>query len=471
MKKIALIVLLILFEASVFGWQILTDDKKSSKSKGQQYSAILTDDQPPPPPPPSVSRLFITTNVPMADVIVNSRLKYKTDQSGKVRQAIDLKGATKAVVVVRHPDYNEATQTFSLTPGKYVLESMSLVSKYGDLLLGGVPEDAVIYVDDQEMKNYVRDGEQQVSLKKLPVGARKLKITHPDYIDWTGELEVKPGLPTPFSVPIERALAQLTVEAIQGAKIYLNGEEKGEVPAEKRLLITDIVPGSYEVLISKKGYIDQKKTEKLAVGANSMAVKLLPIPNSADFDEYFKSGLSKWVAPSEWKTAKDGLIVSGQSSFGFPKGYNYRDFDALFSFRMNNGKGLAWAVRIQDEGKNYYLFYLTGPNHSRYPNQLRTYVVKDGKLDLESPVLADSASIIKFTNTDIYTIRIAARGNKIETFITPESGKLVGREFPIGAFIDEANNFTFGNLGFRTLESEEFYVKDLHARPVETDKQ
>ncbi|MCS6884082.1 MAG: PEGA domain-containing protein [Acidobacteriota bacterium] len=462
-----MIVLILLLCASVLG-QVLTDDKSRGRGSDRgRYTIILTDDAPPPPPPPSISRLFITTNVPLAEVIVNNRLRYKTDETGKVRQAIDLKQATKAVVTVRHPDYNEVSQTFSLTPGKYVLESITLVSKYGDLLLGGVPEESVIYVDDKEIKNYVRDNDQQVSLKKLPVGMRKLRITHPDYIEWNGELEVKPGVPTPFNVPMERALAQLLVETLPGAKVYLNGEEKGEVPAERKLLVADIVPGSYEVLVSKKGYVDQKVTEQLKVGENTLSVKLLPIPNSADFDEYFKSGLSKWVAPAEWKVQKDGLIVTGQNTFGFPKGYNYRDFDALFSFRMNNAKGIAWALRIQDEGKNYYLFYLTGPNHPKFPNQLRTYVVKDGHLDLDSPVLADPATIIKFTNTDIYTIRIAARGNKIETFITPETGKLVGREFPIGAFIDEASNFTFGNLGFRTLDGEEFYVKDLHARPVE----
>src|SRR6185369_5761840 len=131
-------------------------------------------------------------------------------------------------------------------------------------------------------------------------------------------------------------------------------------------------------------------------------------------------------APKEWKVENikggDWLIVQGSTKLGFPRDTTYRDFDAEFTFQMPNGKGIAWAVRVQGANYNdYYLFYLSGPN-GKFRNQLRTYIVKNGQFDLSKPEPTPVDCLVKLTPDYIYTIRIEARGNKIDTAIKPETG-------------------------------------------------
>lgn len=268
--------LLFCLTSAAFQSAIVPKDTKGGTKKGQGESLLIVKDVRDvaklPPPPPQISRIVISTNVAGAEVIINSKLRFKTESDGFVRKPVDLSKADKAVITVRHPDFNEITQNITLKRGDITPVKLDLVSKYGDILLGGIPENAKIFLDNQELASYERDKDQQVSIKRILVGNRKLKINHPDYIEWTGELEVKPGIPTPFNVPVERALAQLTLNTLSGAKVYLNGEERGEVPPEEKLLVSDVIPGTYEVTVVKNGYIDYKSTETFAVGADRKSV-------------------------------------------------------------------------------------------------------------------------------------------------------------------------------------------------------
>src|SRR5437868_5879645 len=98
--------------------------------------------------------------------------------------------------------------------------TIKMVSKYGMMILGGVPEKAQIFLDDVELNGATIQREAQeespeaakpgseakpqtekanlevkpaeeataklekVSISRILVGKHKLKIVHPDYIDW-----------------------------------------------------------------------------------------------------------------------------------------------------------------------------------------------------------------------------------------------------------------------------------------------
>jgi hypothetical protein len=159
--------------------------------------------------------------------------------------------------------------------------------------------------------------------------------------------------------------------------------------------------------------------------------------------------------------------VQGPRQIGTPKGGVFRDFDGQFSVKLVNGKGVAWTIHLQ--GNNYYLFYLSGPQ-GRFPRQLRSYIVQNNQLDLEKCHNAVSTDIVRLTNNDIYTIRLRVRGNRIETFIKPETGSDAGTENPLDVFIDEANLWTYGNVGFVALDGEEVLVDDVGIKPLEATR-
>src|ERR1051326_5754343 len=117
-------------------------DENKGKQKLKASGTIVEDDtennvvKAPPPPPPTMSRIAIATNAPLADVIVNAK-RYKTDEKGVVRTAIDLRPGS-ATIQVKHPDFIEKSETVTLKQGQSIVQRIDLISKYGELKLGGI---------------------------------------------------------------------------------------------------------------------------------------------------------------------------------------------------------------------------------------------------------------------------------------------------------------------------------------------
>lgn len=423
--------------------------------------------KPPPPPPPSLSRIVvIATGAAEAEVLVNNK-PYKSDKDGATK-FIDIKPGT-ANLIVKHPDFEPFTESLTLEKGKAITKVVKLTSKYGDVKLGGIPEGSKIFIDGEEKAtdSIKRDGEE-ISLSRLPVGIRKLKITHPDYITRDEEIEIKPGEELTDAKGLVLATADLTLASTAGAEVYIDDEPKGKVLPDGTVVINAIKPGERKIRVVKDGYEEKMLMEKLAIGPKALEVKLTPIPNSGEFFDPFNEGLKFWNAPSEWVVdEKSKLIVKGQSKLGFPKGGIFRDLDGGFALKMLNGKGIAWALRVNNKDQNYYLFHLSGPN-GKTPNVMRTYICQDGKLDLNNFARSTKVNTITLSPEYFYRIRISVRGNKIETFMTANQGPEAGTEIPIDVFVDENNTFTYGNIAFTTIDGEEVMIDDVGVKPVET---
>lgn len=430
---------------------------------------VLT--QPPPPPPPTLSRIAIVTNAPNAEVFINSGKKpYKADGEGIVPQLIDLKPGTVSLIA-KHPDFDEQKLELVLEKGKAKTEKINLVSKYGDIKLGGIPEGSQIFIDGEEKTATVKREGEELTLIRVPRGVRKFKITHPDYITREEDLEIKAGELIADATGLVLATADVTLTSTPGAEIYVDQESKGKVLPSGKIVVNGIKPGEREIKVVKDGYEEKKLTKKLLIGPQDLAIKLIPIPNTGEFFEPFNNGLTQWNAPTSWKVdEKAKLHVQGESKLGYPKKGIFRDLDGQFTVKMLNGKGVAWALRMTGEGKNYYLFYLSGPK-GKTPNVMRTYICQDGNIDLTKFTQSIKVNTVTLSPDYFYSIRISARGNKIETFIRPNQGPEAGIEIPLDVFIDESNTFTYGNIAFTTLDGEEAMIDDIGIKPVETEEE
>ncbi len=186
-----------------------------------------------------------------------------------------------------------------------------------------------------------------------------------------------------------------------------------------------------------------------------------PVLTSTEFGEEFLN-LSRWQAPpSGWTITKKGrLLIENQSALGFVRKVNYGDFEMGFHLQLENAAGAAWALRVQQDPGNYYLFYLSGPE-GQYANRFLTYVVHDNKVgptDFRNsvPVIANLKA------GGQYEITIKAEKNHIIHTITPaETGVLIN----LGDDTDAENKFPTGSIGFRAFGIEKFSVDDLYVRP------
>jgi len=183
--------------------------------------------------------------------------------------------------------------------------------------------------------------------------------------------------------------------------------------------------------------------------------------SSVEFTDEFLN-LRRWSAPSSgWTITKQGrLLIENQPALGFVRQINYGDFEMGFHLQLENAAGAVWALRVQPDGSNYYLFYLSGPE-GQIPNRFLTYEVHDNKIsptDFKSSVPV----IVKLAAGGQYEINIKAENGRIVHTITPaDTGVLTN----LGDYSDPDNTFTSGSVGFRTFGIEKFSVDDLFIRP------
>lgn len=195
-----------------------------------------------------------------------------------------------------------------------------------------------------------------------------------------------------------------------------------------------------------------------------------PPPNTTvevtpvELDDEFLN-LNKWTPPPTGWTIdhNDGqgrLVIEQQPQVGYATDIVYGDFEMSFNLKLLNQSGAAWALRIDKTGRNYYLFYLSGPA-GQYPNRFLTYIVRDGAIDPKSERSTEVIAALR--QGEQYQIDIKAEKNKITQIITPAE---TGVETKLYEFVDANNTFPRGSIGFRTVRDERFSIDDLFARPL-----
>ena len=198
------------------------------------------------------------------------------------------------------------------------------------------------------------------------------------------------------------------------------------------------------------------------IAFNKLRTPKITPPSTVEFRDEFLN-LNRWSAPpSGWIITKQGrLLIENQPTVGFVRQANYSDFEMGFHLQLENAAGAAWALRVQPDGSNYYLFYLSGPE-GQYSNRFLTYEVHDNKIsptDFKSSVPV----IVKLAAGGQYEIHIRAENGRIIHTITPaETGVLTN----LGDYSDPDNSYPSGSIGFRTFGIEKFSVDDLFIRPL-----
>lgn len=195
--------------------------------------------------------------------------------------------------------------------------------------------------------------------------------------------------------------------------------------------------------------------------------KPLPPLTTVEVNDEFINTLKWTVPPTGWSIDKSSgqgsLVVSNQPQVGYLTGVAYADFNADFNLKLLSNRGAAWAARVVDE-KNYYLFYLSGPE-GQYKNRFVTYIVRDGKIDPRSEQTTDVVAELK--EGQFYEIDIVAEGNMITTTMTPDA---TGEKVMLGSLIDSEATHPRGSFGFLTVQGEKFSVDDFFIRPPNIQK-
>jgi hypothetical protein len=338
-----------------------------------------------------------------------------------------------------------------------------LVPEAGTIILGPVEADATILIDGQKPASIkVKRAENQVEIDNIPAGLHTLRISHPTIADWERtKVPVKGGATSYITPKLELATGELTVLTAPGTSVYVDGEFIGSTTGDGKLNHTKLRLGSHEVKLVKDGYEEHKESHVFEYRKPIRVERALtPLPTSAEFsDDFAILNPRIWSVPAGWKLVAGRLQVANASVLGMPNGIRYRNFVMSFHLKLENGGGAAWAVRARD-AKNYYLFYLSGPE-GLIPNRFVTYIIKDNRFDSMDFFRSDPL-VEPLVAGGEYQINITVNGDVITHTITSAA---TGKPENIGAFKDPGKTFSIGNIGFRTVGAERFAIDDLFVQP------
>src|SRR5262249_5488316 len=237
---------------------------------------------------PNNSVLFIEADGPDAEVRINGVSKGKVT-NGELKLELPT-GRRYDVEVTAGPDYLPSKESIVLTSTlvfKAALQSRFGLVKIGprfrdgrgELRIDGSPASADQVQVDQES--------DLIIISRLAPGTRTITYDHPDYVIVKHSFNISPGSELTWTFQPELAVDELSVETQPGASVYVDGKHYGETASDGKLKV-NVPLGKYETKLEKYGFSPYKGEFDFKFrGPVTIRQTLVPLPNSAEFHDYF----------------------------------------------------------------------------------------------------------------------------------------------------------------------------------------
>jgi hypothetical protein len=431
---------------------------KETKSRPREISSLP--DTPLPKPRRAYSILIVRTDPADAEVAIDGKVEGKAENGVFIKELPA--GKKYTISVSAGPDYQPRQETVKLKSRKPERVNAALLPNYGVVMLGPAVEGGRVLIDGVpapvEKTRFNRDS-STITVSSLSPGEYRIAYDQPEYAIVERTFKISPGSLYTWVFRPERATAELKVASEPDTSVYVDNEFLGKTTSEGKLRRDDISIGEHEIRLQKDGFEEYKERQLFEFRKTAEIIRsLVPLPTSGPFDDDFESpNLNRWKMPaSGWKIEGGRLHLANASELVSPTEIRYRDFTMHFHLKLENAGGAVWALRAKDE-KNYYLFYLSGPE-GLFPGRFMVYIVRDGKFDPKDHV-ASHPHLMALNPGDQFDIFIKATGNEIAHIIKPLS---TGKEEPLGYFVDPQNVFPIGGMGLRTIGAEKFSIDELY---------
>ena len=391
----------------------------------------------------------------------------EADQDGQV--SFQLPRGQSYQVEATSPGYSSASA--AVRPAKAlepVRISLNAESRY--IRLQNFPQGGEVLIDNKAVQPSTVGG--VTTVVGVTASKHKILIRHSEYNDYQIDIDLSGmsiGETATIPITLDR-VAKLTIQSQPGAEVMIDGAVLARVPASGSVTFPFAVSSQateHVISAEKPGYISKSLRERLAPGPRTLNLELEPFPNPEGASDGFDN-LNQWSAPAAWKpiaTATNRTLQISGTQLGLLKNKLYKDFQAVFTLWMPDGKGATWAVKADPSGKNYYLFHLAGPKAVApfLPNRFYTFVVKGGGEPVE--VNPPTPLVVDLTPTSSFLIHILADRYTIEHSITSNE---TGEKVTLGRYTDSSDSkdkFLYGLFGFRSYSGEAFIVDDFTIDP------
>ncbi|MFH1574228.1 MAG: PEGA domain-containing protein, partial [Acidobacteriota bacterium] len=400
--------------------------------------------------------LLLSTNVPGAQVFIDSVPKGQTDARG----AATLEGIPpdSRTVKVTRDGYQERLERLDLQPGASVRMQMNLsalVASPALLSVSSEPPEAAVYVDDQYR------GSTPLNNLQIEPGARRIRLRRDGYRETERSLSLRAGEPRAEAFILEKMMGFLVMSVQPEGATARIGNRTIDTTRQPKV---ELEPGTYTAELNLKGYKPVQRTitilDRQTVNLQAV-LEAATIALAGAYTDAFLT-LDGWDHPSGWQA--DSLLRATAPGFGILKDRLYANFRESFQIRLNQGVQASWVVRWQDE-RNYCLIQIYSDRHSDRSRKNTIYfsTYRDGR-----PTAIHAVPLpFQFGKgkPEWIDIRIEVSGNRVVA-----RGSVVAGTTTTGG---EMGRYTLpdgigaaGKIGFLVLDDEQFEVSGLVIEPA-----
>jgi hypothetical protein len=149
----------------------------------------------------------------------------------------------------------------------------------GSLSVSSTPGVAAVYVD-----GFYR-GVTSTIVGNLVPGQHAVRFSKAGYQDWAGTVSIASGATTYLNPTLVKEQTPIfgtaSITSVPtGASVYANGIYVGQTSSGGPLIFSQVIPGTYTLLLSRSGYQDYTSTVQVQAGQNyDLVVTLTPVSN------------------------------------------------------------------------------------------------------------------------------------------------------------------------------------------------
>jgi hypothetical protein len=161
----------------------------------------------------------------------------------------------------------------------YVTATLAPMVTVGSLSVSSSPSGATVYVDG------VYRGVTPTTVGNLQAGTHPVELAKAGYKGWQGQATINAGETTYLSPTLQPDTQPVyaTVSLVSnpsGASVYSNGVYKGKTIPGGPVVSTQVLPGTYTLLLTKSGYQDYTTVGSVVAGKNyDIVANLVPVSN------------------------------------------------------------------------------------------------------------------------------------------------------------------------------------------------
>ncbi len=157
---------------------------------------------------------------------------------------VEIVPAGSHVLRVEREAFTPFQDTILLAPDTTLELSVKLLRQAPGLEVRVDVDSATVFLDGKQVGAGTR-----VLVDPAPAGVHELRVTAPEFNDWTGKVTLKAGQLTPVEVALRGSLGSLVVRTAPAARVLFDGRDYGETP----LTIDPVPPGPHGLKIVADG--------------------------------------------------------------------------------------------------------------------------------------------------------------------------------------------------------------------------